>query len=133
MLFWFLPYDFYFSPINEPHLFVLKLHQEVAAGTIKIPAYYVDNSVGLDLLEKLRTYDLDINASVRIMVRVTMYPPQNSVPGAWEFTLIVVVVLLAISFLTSGELGKRDREGEGNGKGGREGCGLLLENEELVI
>ncbi|RUS14720.1 hypothetical protein BC937DRAFT_93430 [Endogone sp. FLAS-F59071] len=73
----------------------------IAAGTITIPAYYVDNSVGLDLLSKLALYDKVTNASVRTMVRVIMYPPQNSVPGAWEFTLIVVVVLLAISFLTS--------------------------------
>ncbi|RUO95492.1 hypothetical protein BC936DRAFT_143910 [Jimgerdemannia flammicorona] len=50
------------------------------------------------------------NTTTRQFVRVTMNPSQSAA-GAWEFTLIVVVVLLAISFVTSGRFWKENAQG----------------------
>ncbi|KAI7847637.1 hypothetical protein BDC45DRAFT_451535 [Circinella umbellata] len=41
------------------------------------------------------------NASYQKAVKVSLYPAVGGFPSAWEFTLIVVVALLAISFLAS--------------------------------
>ncbi|CAJ0824130.1 13213_t:CDS:2 [Entrophospora sp. SA101] len=41
------------------------------------------------------------NQTISYRVRAILVPKTSLFPGVWEFTLIVVVVLLAISFLTS--------------------------------
>ncbi|KAI9257934.1 hypothetical protein BDA99DRAFT_440799, partial [Phascolomyces articulosus] len=41
------------------------------------------------------------NVSYQKAVKVVLYPAVGGFPSAWEFTLIVVVALLAVSFLAS--------------------------------
>ncbi len=40
---------------------------------------------------------------LKYRVRTLLLPQASFFPGVWEFTLIVVVVLLAVSFITSGK------------------------------
>ncbi|KAI8147701.1 hypothetical protein BJV82DRAFT_596591 [Fennellomyces sp. T-0311] len=78
----------------------------IPPGNISIVAYYVDLDIGLDLLRKLQQeaplmHDNNTNASYQKGVKVILYPAVGGFPSAWEFTLIVVVALLAVSFLAS--------------------------------
>ncbi|KAI8881704.1 hypothetical protein K501DRAFT_188374 [Backusella circina FSU 941] len=41
------------------------------------------------------------NSTYQVAISVVMYPAVGGFPSAWEFTLIIVVALLAISFLAS--------------------------------
>ncbi|KAI9497930.1 hypothetical protein BDB00DRAFT_755863, partial [Zychaea mexicana] len=41
------------------------------------------------------------NVSYQKAIKVVLYPAVGGFPSAWEFTLIVVVALLAVSFLAS--------------------------------
>lgn len=43
------------------------------------------------------------NTTVEKALRVTMYPAVGVFPNTWEFTLIIVVSLLAASFIVSGK------------------------------
>lgn len=83
-------------------------------NNIKIPAYYVDHSVGLELthqLEKMAgvptariaTND-GSNLTTRISVRIQLFPADNVKPAAWELTLLVMIVILATSIIFSGKL-----------------------------
>ncbi|KAI7878909.1 hypothetical protein K492DRAFT_217354 [Lichtheimia hyalospora FSU 10163] len=61
----------------------------------------------MDLLGKLQQPDNIIqdtqssNVSYQKAYKVILYPAIGGFPSAWEFTLIVVVALLAVSFLAS--------------------------------
>lgn len=70
--------------------------------------YYVDLNIGQELYNMLKyiaiqpvntTDDFTIFQSA---LNVVMHPAVGGFPSAWEFTLIIVVALLAISFLASG-------------------------------
>ncbi|KAG2216711.1 hypothetical protein INT45_005664 [Circinella minor] len=78
----------------------------IPPGNITIAVYYVDLDIGVDLLRKLQqeapmNHDNVNNASYQKAVKVSLYPAVGGFPSAWEFTLIVVVALLAVSFLAS--------------------------------
>ncbi|KAI9315544.1 hypothetical protein BX666DRAFT_1860872 [Dichotomocladium elegans] len=62
----------------------------------------------MDLLSKLQKTPPSVtqtaasgNVSYQKAIKVTLYPSIGGFPSAWEFTLIVVVALLAVSFLAS--------------------------------
>lgn len=60
----------------------------------------------MDLLGKLQqpgTIMQSSNVSYQKTYKVILYPAIGGFPSAWEFTLIVVVALLAVSFLASGK------------------------------
>jgi hypothetical protein len=43
------------------------------------------------------------NVTSQIAISIVMYPAIGGFPSAWEFTLIIIVALLAVSFLASGK------------------------------
>lgn len=69
--------------------------------------YYVDLNIGKELLAMLQyTLAQPINTTAdnstfQPVISLTMHPAVGGFPSAWEFTLIIVVALLAISFLAS--------------------------------
>lgn len=71
--------------------------------------YYVDLFIGMALFEMLQdTAYLPINMTTdnttyQPAISLVMHPAIGGFPSAWEFTLIIVVALLAISFLASGK------------------------------
>lgn len=78
---------------------------------ILIPAYYVNQTIGLELIHQLEkmagvplhtipTYD-GVNLTTRITVRISLMPPDNIKPTAWELTLLVMLVLLGTSVFFS--------------------------------
>lgn len=82
------------------------------SNDIKIPAYYVDHKVGLELyyqLEKMAgvplatipTFDHS-HLTTRISVRIALLPADNIKPTAWELTLLVMLILLGTSIIFSG-------------------------------
>lgn len=71
--------------------------------------YYVDLNIGLELLSLLAytssqpiNTTFDNSSTFQPAINVVMHPAVGGFPSAWEFTLIIVVALLAISFLASG-------------------------------
>lgn len=70
--------------------------------------YFVDIFIGLELYKMLQdTAYLPINTTsdnttYQPAISLVMHPAVGGFPSAWEFTLIIVVALLAISFLASG-------------------------------
>ncbi|KAI7906264.1 uncharacterized protein BX663DRAFT_499437 [Cokeromyces recurvatus] len=65
--------------------------------------YYVDLNVGLELLDMLTFITNNTtNNDIQPAINVILHPAVGGYPTAWEFTLIIVVALLAISFLASG-------------------------------
>ncbi|CDH48409.1 predicted protein [Lichtheimia corymbifera JMRC:FSU:9682] len=88
---------------KDPHAGIMN----IPAGNINIAVYYVDLDIGMDLLGKLQqpgTIMQDTqssNVSYQKTYKVVLYPAIGGFPSAWEFTLIVVVALLAVSFLAS--------------------------------
>jgi hypothetical protein len=73
--------------------------------------YYVDLNIGLELYNMLWytasqpiNTTLDNSTSYQPAISLVMHPAVGGFPSAWEFTLIIVVALLAISFLASGNL-----------------------------
>ncbi|KAL7318585.1 hypothetical protein PS15m_001808 [Mucor circinelloides] len=78
---------------------------------ITIPAYYADHSVGLELyhqLEKMAGVPVhkmpvndNSNLTTKITVRVSLMPADNIKPVAWEYTLLVMIVILGTSILFS--------------------------------
>ncbi|KAI9033694.1 hypothetical protein CLU79DRAFT_724902 [Phycomyces nitens] len=77
----------------------------IPLANLHITVYYVDIDVGLELLQKLQQVGPVLAGSDGIsserVIKVVLYPSIGGFPSAWEFTLIVVVALLALSFLTS--------------------------------
>jgi hypothetical protein len=81
---------------------------------ITIPAYYVDHSVGLELyhqLEKMAGVPIHYipvndgtNLTTRISVRVSLMPAGNVKPVAWEYTLLVMLIILGTGIIFSGKL-----------------------------
>ncbi|KAI8054168.1 uncharacterized protein B0P05DRAFT_479495 [Gilbertella persicaria] len=55
------------------------------------------------MLQYVNTYPINSqdNTTFQPVIRLTMHPAVGGFPSAWEFTLIIVVALLAISFLAS--------------------------------
>jgi hypothetical protein len=77
--------------------------------------YYVDLNIGQELYSILQytasqpintTSDSNnsSNTTYQPAISLVMHPAVGGFPSAWEFTLIIVVALLAISFLASGNL-----------------------------
>lgn len=58
----------------------------------------------MNAIKTLQEYNgtLPNNVTTDKAFRVTMYPAIGAFPNAWEFTLIIVVSLLAVSFIVSG-------------------------------
>jgi len=56
-------------------------------------------------IKALQQYNASLpnNVTADMAFRVTMYPAIGAFPNAWEFTLIIVVSLLAVSFIVSGK------------------------------
>ncbi|CAO3635237.1 unnamed protein product [Cunninghamella echinulata] len=79
--------------------------QAVVTSGITIPVYFVDSEVGLSLLNQLQqpnqVYETPNNVTFQNALKVILYPAIGGFPNAWEFTLLIVVGLLAISFLVS--------------------------------
>jgi hypothetical protein len=79
---------------------------------IKIPAYYVDHSVGLDLyhqLEQMASVPIvtipankGMHVTACVSVRVSLLPAENVKPLPWELTLLVMIVILGVSAIFSG-------------------------------
>ncbi|KAI8645009.1 hypothetical protein BD408DRAFT_339629 [Parasitella parasitica] len=70
--------------------------------------YYVDLNIGLELLSLLEytssqpiNTTFDNSTTFQTAINLVMHPAVGGFPSAWEFTLIIVVALLAISFLAS--------------------------------
>ncbi|KAI9335043.1 hypothetical protein BD770DRAFT_16337 [Pilaira anomala] len=70
--------------------------------------YYVDLNIGQDLFNMLKFIStLPVNTTsenstlFQPAISIVMHPAVGGFPSAWEFTLIIVVALLAISFLAS--------------------------------
>lgn len=80
---------------------------KIPRGNLKITMYYVDLFIGLELYKMLQdTAYLPINTTsdnttYQPAISLVMHPAVGGFPSAWEFTLIIVVALLAISFLAS--------------------------------
>ncbi|KAI8082939.1 uncharacterized protein BX664DRAFT_339444 [Halteromyces radiatus] len=72
---------------------------------IKIPTYYIDLELGQKLLQLLQQPEpisqAPNNVSYQIATKVTLYPVIGGFPTTWEYILIIVVALLALSFLVS--------------------------------
>ncbi|CAI2169798.1 10718_t:CDS:2 [Funneliformis geosporum] len=71
------------------------------------PIYYVNNAAhGQEIVDFLLsniyyTSPNENGEAFKYRVRALLFPQAPFFPGVWEFTLIVVVVLLAVSFVTS--------------------------------
>ncbi|KAI8071733.1 hypothetical protein BC940DRAFT_293575 [Gongronella butleri] len=77
--------------------------------SINITVYYVDVNVGYSILQQLRQtqpigYDAANNVTYQTAMKITLFPAIGGFPNAWEFTLLIVVALLLVSFLISGKL-----------------------------
>jgi hypothetical protein len=76
---------------------------------VNIPTYLIQGQDGMNMYNTLKTYQhsnvsIGSNVTKSRALRVTMYPASGAFPSAWEFTLIIVVALLAVSFILSGIL-----------------------------
>ena|SRR5438477_1381074 len=85
---------------------------QIPPNTYNFPIYYVLNaSHGQDIRNFLMNNIYIRNATdtngdkelLKYRVRTLLSPQTSFFPGVWEFTLIIVVVLLAVSFITSGK------------------------------
>ncbi|CEP13640.1 hypothetical protein [Parasitella parasitica] len=80
---------------------------------LTIPAYYAEHGVGVELyhqLEKMAGVPIHkmpvndgSNLTTRIAVRVSLMPADNVKPVAWEYTLLVMIVILGTSIFFSGK------------------------------
>jgi hypothetical protein len=84
---------------------------KIPPNTYNFPIYYVPDIVhGQDIKKFLMSNIYLKNATdtnregelLKYRVRALLLPQASFFPGVWEFTLIIVVVLLAVSFITSG-------------------------------
>ncbi|RKP09112.1 hypothetical protein THASP1DRAFT_29101 [Thamnocephalis sphaerospora] len=79
----------------------------VSNSSVTISVYVVTMDIGTQLLDAVRKTEAKRREATRSddtwdwHVRVILYPSDRSFPGVWEFTLIAVVVLLVLSFITS--------------------------------
>ncbi|CEP14629.1 hypothetical protein [Parasitella parasitica] len=81
---------------------------KIIRGNLTITMYYVDLNIGLELLSLLEytssqpiNTTFDNSTTFQPAINLVMHPAVGGFPSAWEFTLIIVVALLAISFLAS--------------------------------
>ncbi|KAG2215002.1 hypothetical protein INT46_010813 [Mucor plumbeus] len=81
---------------------------KIIKGNLTISMYYVDLNIGLELISLLQytSYQsinttFDNSSTFQPAINLVMHPAVGGFPSAWEFTLIIVVALLAISFLAS--------------------------------
>ncbi|OAD07899.1 hypothetical protein MUCCIDRAFT_104849 [Mucor lusitanicus CBS 277.49] len=81
---------------------------KIIRGNLTISMYYVDLNIGLELLSLLEytssqpiNTTFDNSTTFQPAINLVMHPAVGGFPSAWEFTLIIVVALLAISFLAS--------------------------------
>ncbi|KAI8979133.1 hypothetical protein BDF20DRAFT_481539 [Mycotypha africana] len=87
---------------------------KISKGNLTITMYYVDLNIGLELYDMLQltasqpvgymaANSSTTNAAITFqpVILLTMHPAVGGFLSAWEFTLIIVVVLLGISFLAS--------------------------------
>ncbi|CAO3656364.1 unnamed protein product [Mucor fragilis] len=81
---------------------------KIIRGNLTISMYYVDLNIGLELLSLLEytssqpiNTTFDNTSTFQPAINLVMHPAVGGFPSAWEFTLIIVVALLAISFLAS--------------------------------
>lgn len=89
--------------------------QTIPPDTINITAFYVDQSVGEELYERLKNITLfnlaQRNGSTGFdgdqpgihFARVTMFSGETAGSSAWQYTLITIGVILIASICTSGE------------------------------
>ncbi|KAK4516711.1 uncharacterized protein ATC70_011689 [Mucor velutinosus] len=100
----------YDTLVNATHVDDRKAGVPPESG-ITIPAYYADHSVGLELyhqLEKMAGVPIhkmsvndNSNLTTKITVRVSLMPADNIKPVAWEYTLLVMLVILGTSIVFS--------------------------------
>ncbi|KAI9289424.1 hypothetical protein BC943DRAFT_73186 [Umbelopsis sp. AD052] len=79
---------------------------DIPPGNITIPTFLVGGTDGLMYLNAIKflsryNSSLPNNVTVEKALKVTMYPAVGVFPNTWEFTLIIVVSLLAASFIVS--------------------------------
>ncbi|ORX85164.1 hypothetical protein K493DRAFT_341833 [Basidiobolus meristosporus CBS 931.73] len=91
-----------FSESREP----LNLDSLSFPSPVVIPIFVVDPEVGIQLFNDLTRPSSISNGNTTSgdwvkKLRVTLYPHEHFFPGIWEFTLIIVVVLLILSLATS--------------------------------
>ncbi|OBZ87774.1 Receptor y region, transmembrane domain- and RING domain-containing protein 2 [Choanephora cucurbitarum] len=71
-------------------------------NNIKIPAYYVNHNTGTELYDELLNIPIFSQNQTSVpAVRITLMPPLNVNPTAWELTLITMIVILGTSLLFS--------------------------------
>ncbi|KAI8362802.1 hypothetical protein BD560DRAFT_437086 [Blakeslea trispora] len=71
-------------------------------SSIKIPAYYVNHNTGTELYEELiKIPSFSLNQTRVPAIQITLMPPLNVNPTAWELTLLTMIVLLGTSLLFS--------------------------------
>ncbi|CDH51653.1 predicted protein [Lichtheimia corymbifera JMRC:FSU:9682] len=107
----------------------------VQPDMVKIPAFYVDLSVGLEMYKRLENVSQSMssdNGSLPL-TRVTIYPPQGAKLDPWQFALIiiglVVVTSLAILVAMQCHLWRVGRRGDNlNSSFGRE----RMDDEESI-
>ncbi|CAB5180472.1 unnamed protein product [Rhizophagus irregularis] len=82
----------------------------IPPNTFNFPIYYVVNAANGQEIKKFLLDNIylknvtDQNGNKELLkyrVRALLLPQTSFFPGVWEFTLIIVVVLLAVSFITS--------------------------------
>ncbi|KAG2210053.1 hypothetical protein INT47_003489 [Mucor saturninus] len=80
---------------------------KISKGNLTIPMYYVDLNIGQELYNMLKyittqpVNSANDSTTFQSALNIVMHPAVGGFPSAWEFTLIIVVALLAISFLAS--------------------------------
>ncbi|GBB87879.1 hypothetical protein RclHR1_14380004 [Rhizophagus clarus] len=83
---------------------------KIPPNTFNFPIYYVVNAANGQEIQKFLMDNIylknvtDQNGNRELLkyrVRALLLPQTSFFPGVWEFTLIIVVVLLAVSFITS--------------------------------
>lgn len=71
---------------------------------VKIPAFYVDLSVGLEMYKRLENVSQSMssdNGSLPL-TRVTIYPPQGAKLDPWQFALIIIGLVVVTSLAILG-------------------------------
>ncbi|KAI8380533.1 hypothetical protein EDC96DRAFT_582586 [Choanephora cucurbitarum] len=74
----------------------------LSGNNIKIPAYYVTRNTGAELYDELLNIPIFSQNQTSVpAVRITLMPPLNTNPTAWELTLVIMIVILGTSVLFS--------------------------------
>lgn len=72
---------------------------------VHIPAYYVDRSIGLELLDRIKNVSSFIREKMAIqegsepLTRVTLFPPEKPNLDPWQFALIIIGVVIVASLV----------------------------------